>query len=54
MSKQTAVDKYLEKVSDMECGVNSYRGYYEEKHVTVNVGSRHIHLMDSGHTTINK
>ena len=54
MSKQVAVDKYLEKVGDLECGINSYRGYYEDKHVSINVGSRHIHIIDSTNTTINK
>ncbi|CAI8011720.1 E3 ubiquitin-protein ligase MYLIP, partial [Geodia barretti] len=53
-SKHVAVDKYLEKVGDLECGINSYRGYYEDKHVSINVGSRHIHIIDSNNATINK
>ena len=53
MSKQVAIERYLEKVC-VECGVNSYRGYFEDKHVSVNVGCRHIHIIDSNQSTIHK
>ena len=54
MSKQVAIERYLEKVCELECGVNSYRGYFEDKHVSVNVGCRHIHIIDSNQSTIHK
>ena len=54
MSKQVAIERYLEKVCELECGVNSYRGYFEDKHVSVNVGCRHIQIIDSNQSTIHK
>ena len=54
MSKQVAIERYLEKVCELECGVNSYRGYFEDKHVSVNVGCRHIQIVDSNRSTIHK
>ena len=54
MSKQVAIERYLEKVCELECGVNSYRGYFEDKHILVNVGCRHIHIIVSNQSTIHK
>ena len=42
-----AIEKYLDKMSEVECGINSYRGYFDDKHVTVEIGCRHIHIIDS-------
>lgn len=54
LSKQEMIEKYLDKVCDLECGVNSYRGYFDDRPVSVNLGSRNIHIIGSNNTTIYK
>ena len=43
MSKEAAMQNYIEKVSEVgECGVTSYPGFFEGKHVAIKVGSGHV------------
>ena len=54
MNKDTAIQRYLEKVCDLEIYGTSYRGYYDDKYVRIDVGSRHVHITDLNHKTINR
>ena len=55
LSKEAAVQRYIEKVCELEMsGATIYHGYYEDKPVCVEVGSRHVHIIDTHHKTLNR
>lgn len=54
MTKETAIQKYLERVCDLEiCGVR-YQGVFEDQHVAVNIGSQHVHITNSEHRSLKR
>ena len=55
MPKETAVQRYLEKVGELEmCSVTSYCGFYDDQRVCINIGSRHVHITDLNNMNLHR
>ena len=55
MPKETAVQRYLEKVGELEmCSVTSYRGFSDDQRVSINIGSRHVHITDMNNMNLHR
>lgn len=54
MTRERAIQRYLEKVCEVEISGVKYQGVFEDQQVCVNIGSQHVHITNSEHRSLKR